>query len=482
MNNNEQNNVNARIRAEGQKLGKKAILGYGFASAADSTAYNFVFMFLLYFLTTAAGINPAAAGTILMVATLVDAFTTPLIGYLSDNCMAAAGRRRPFILVGGIACAITAVLLFTCVPLSGTAKVVYYVVFTILFWVSYSTWYVPYTAFGAEIAIDYDSRTKLRVPATIFNGLGNLIGMSAPMVVMAMLVSAGFSQNSAWTGFAAILGCIVLVTILLTWGMTRGRELRPSDEELRKQKEQGLFSTYFKVLRLKPYKFMAIAAICFIAAYTFMMTDIIYYITCVMQQTETVQSQVTLVLIIAGIVLTPAVSAVAVKIEKKQAVVVCFLTSAIGMLVLRMIGIQSVAMLDLYIVIFTICNCAYWTLIPAMAYDMSEVYEAKYKEQREGAVLSLNVFFIKVSAAITSGVTGNILAFSGYDAAREVQSESAIAGITNLFTTVPAVFLIIAAVIMAFFPLTKKRHEMLIERIDEQKCDEAIPEELKKVL
>lgn len=102
MNNNEQNNVNARIRAEGQKLGKKAILGYGFAS-----------------------------------------------------------------LVGGIACAITAVLLFTCVPLSGTAKVIYYVVFTILFWISYSTWYVPYTAFGAEIAIDYDSRTKLRVPAII---------------------------------------------------------------------------------------------------------------------------------------------------------------------------------------------------------------------------------------------------------------------------------------------------------------------------
>lgn len=127
MNNNEQNNVNARIRAEGQKLGKKAILGYGFAS-----------------------------------------------------------------LVGGIACAITAVLLFTCVPLSGTAKVIYYVVFTILFWISYSTWYVPYTAFGAEIAIDYDSRTKLRVPALYhlrYAAAGNSTAAGYSLIIAAVIMA-----------------------------------------------------------------------------------------------------------------------------------------------------------------------------------------------------------------------------------------------------------------------------------------------------
>ncbi len=471
-----------KILVENPKPNLKTILGYGFASAADSTAYNFTFMFLLYFLTTAVGVNPAIAGTIMMAATLLDAVTTPVIGYLSDNCISKFGRRRPFILAGGVALSIVVVLLFTKVPFTGTAQAAYYLIFTILFWISYSSWYVPYTAFGAEIAVDYDSRTKLRLPATIFNGLGNLIGMAAPMVIISAFVSAGASQSGAWTAVAAIVGLIVLITILITWKMTKGKELRPTDEELKLQKRQGIFSTYLKVIRLKPYKFMALSAVCFMAAYTLMMTDMLYYITCVMQASETVQSQASLIFMIAAIIMTPIVSAVAIKIGKKRTVVLCFMVSAACMILFRLIGIHSILTLDLYLITFTICNSAYWTLIPAMGYDLSEVYEVKYKQQREGAVLSLNVFFVKVSAAVMSGITGSILAFTGYNPSQAVQSEAAISGISNLFTIVPAILLFFAALIMMCFPLTKKKHEMLIQMIDEGTYDQRVPQELKKIL
>lgn len=436
----------------------------------------------MYFLTTAAGVNPAAAGAIMMIATLIDAVAAPVIGHLSDDCMSAFGRRRPFILAGGLTLSITVVLLFTTVPIEGTAKLVYYMVFTILLWVSYSTWYIPYTAFGAEIAVDYDSRTKLRVPAAIFNGLGNLLGMSAPMLILAALMEGGMSLSGAWTGIAAIIGCVVLVTILLTWMMTRGKELRPSDEELREQKKQGFLSTYLKVLRLKPYKFLILSCISFMATYTLVMTDMLYYVTCVMQVSEAVQSQATMVFIFAIIILTPVISSVAIKIGKKQTVAICFTISAFFMILFRFTGVDSAVMLDLYLFLFAIGNSAYWTLAIAIAYDMSEVYEVKYGEQREGAVQSLNLFFIKVSAAIFSGVMGSVLAFSGYDAARDVQTEAAVAGISNLFTIIPAAFLLIAALIMLRFPLTKKKHEMLIQMIDNGECNGEVPEELKDIL
>lgn len=472
----------AEAAEQNPKPGWKTIIGYGFASAADSTSYNFAFMFLLYFLTTAAGVNPAVAGTIMMVATLVDAVAAPLIGHLSDNCMSAFGRRRPFILAGGLALSVIVVLLFSSAPFSGTAKVIYYMVLAILLWLSYSFWYIPYTAFGAEIAVDYDSRTKLRVPASMFNGLGNLLGMSAPMLILAAFMGKGMSLSGAWTSVAAIVGCVVLVTILLTWSMTKGRELRPSDEELQKQKQQGLLSTYLKIIRLKPYKFLALGCIFFMAAYTLMMTDMLYYVTCVMQASETVQSQATLVFIFAVIILTPIVSSVAIKIGKKQTVGICFAASALFMILFRFIGIHSALMLDFYLVIFAVCNSAYWALVIAIAYDLSEVYEVKYREQREGAIQSLNLFFVKLSAAIFSGIMGNVLAFSGYDASKAVQSEAAIAGISNLFTVVPAVLLLIAALIMLLFPLTKKKHEMLIQMIDSGTYDDEVPEELNNIL
>lgn len=482
MKQTEKINGAAAAAPENTKTGIKAIIGYGFASAADSTSYNFAFMFLLYFLTTAAGINPAVAGIMMMVATIVDAVLAPFIGNWSDNCMSKYGRRRPFILIGGLVLAAAVVLLFTDVPFEGAAKVAYYMVLNIVFWLAYSTYYVPYTAFGAEVAVDYDSRTKLRTSSAIFNGLGNLLGMSSPMLILMFFMSKGMSQSASWSSVAGMVGIVVLVTILLTWTMTKGRELKPDDEVLRKQKSEGMLSTYLKVIRLKPYKFIVIACIFFIAAYTLMMTDMIYYITYVMQASETVQSQATLVFIISVIVLTPVVSFIAIKIGKKLTVALCYILSAVLMVVFRFVGIDSVIMLDIYLLIFAVCNCAYWTLIIAMMYDISEVYEVKYKEQREGAVQSLNLFFVKASCAVISGITGSVLAFTGFDASSSVQSASAISGITNLFTVVPAILILIAGLIILRFPLTKEKHEMLVRIIDEGAYDEEIPEELKDIL
>ena len=60
-------------------------LGYGGLEGGTSSAWNLVYIFFLYFLTDAVGINPALAGSVLMIATLWDAFTDPAIGIISDN-------------------------------------------------------------------------------------------------------------------------------------------------------------------------------------------------------------------------------------------------------------------------------------------------------------------------------------------------------------------------------------------------------------
>ena len=100
----------------------------------------------------------------------------------------------------------------------------------------------------------------------------------------------------------------------------------------------------------------------------------------------------------------------------------------------------------------------------------------------ETAGVEAKSLFFKVSAAIFSGVMGSVLAFSGYDAARDVQTEAAVSGISNLFTIIPAAFLLLAALIMLRFPLTKKKHEMLIQMIDNGECNGEVPEELKDIL
>lgn len=62
-------------------------------------------------------INPILVGLILAVKTVWDAVTDPVMAHISDNFKSRFGRRRPFMLVGGILAPIVTVVTWSMVPL-----------------------------------------------------------------------------------------------------------------------------------------------------------------------------------------------------------------------------------------------------------------------------------------------------------------------------------------------------------------------------
>jgi len=90
------------IYAEYNKFRKNDIqrkTGYGIASLGDSIGNSFAETFLLFFLTTIAGISPGVAGTIIAIGAVWNAVFNPIIGYLADKVCTKYGRRRPLIFV-----------------------------------------------------------------------------------------------------------------------------------------------------------------------------------------------------------------------------------------------------------------------------------------------------------------------------------------------------------------------------------------------
>jgi glycoside/pentoside/hexuronide:cation symporter, GPH family len=121
------------------------------------------------------GLSPIAVGLALMVFRLWDAFSDPLMGWISDHARTRWGRRRPFIFAGALLSALTFPLLWWFDPAWGEREVIlWFTGFGILFYSCFTVWSVPYASLMLELSGDYDERTRLFSYRTIFQMLATV--------------------------------------------------------------------------------------------------------------------------------------------------------------------------------------------------------------------------------------------------------------------------------------------------------------------
>ncbi len=135
------------------------------------------------------GLSAFWLGAILIVPRLWDALSDPLIGHLSDNTRTRWGRRRPYLLIGGIAVAVFFVVIWW-IPKGDMIRTWFpsesgfqwfqlsYILFSLLlFFTAVNLFEIPHGALGMEMTTDYHERTRL-FSAKSF--VGNLFAMSTP--------------------------------------------------------------------------------------------------------------------------------------------------------------------------------------------------------------------------------------------------------------------------------------------------------------
>ena len=94
------------------KLGLATKLTYGFGAVAYGIKDNGFAYFLLLFYGTVVGLEPALAGTALLIALVFDSLSDPVVGYWSDNTRSRWGRRHPFMYAAAIPVALCYSLLW----------------------------------------------------------------------------------------------------------------------------------------------------------------------------------------------------------------------------------------------------------------------------------------------------------------------------------------------------------------------------------
>jgi len=209
-------------------------IGWGIGSLGAATLLNAISLLVLFYLVTVLGMEPALAGLLIFLGKIYDMVTDPLMGIISDRTRSRFGRRRPWLLGGGIISALSMVMLFTPTGFTDGALMAYVVAALLLYATGYTMFNVPYLAMPAEMTTDPFERSRLMSFRVVFASMGILIGAAAAPAMIEWLGggATGFARMS-W-----IVGGIILFATLICFastGSARYTEQTETREGVREQ-------------------------------------------------------------------------------------------------------------------------------------------------------------------------------------------------------------------------------------------------------
>jgi GPH family glycoside/pentoside/hexuronide:cation symporter len=257
-------------RAPGDRVPWGQLVAYGMGGLIPIALFNSAGQLMGLLGNISLGLDAFWLGTIMLVPKLWDAIFDPVIGHFSDNTRTRWGRRRPYILLGGVAAAATFVAMWW-VPggdwirqvfVSDAAfdrfRFAYILGGLLLFFTAVSVFEIPHGALGMEMSGDYHERTRL-FSAKSF--LGNLFALATPWFIwLAGLEFFRGPSGSLTDGMRYVSMLVAAILIPLTvWWFAALRE--PGFSVAKTQHRSAFWHDMKKTVRNK--SFLTLVAIVF---------------------------------------------------------------------------------------------------------------------------------------------------------------------------------------------------------------------------
>jgi GPH family glycoside/pentoside/hexuronide:cation symporter len=438
------------------RLSLRTKVAYGVGDLGANLVFGTVGFFLLYFLTDVALLSASLAGIAMMTVRIVDAFTDPLVGYLSDRTRTRWGRRRPFLLFGSLPVGMFFLILFTDTPIQSQALLFVYVVIAyLLFFVSYSAVNVPYSALTPDMTRDFDERTNLtgyRMASAI---VGTLIAAGATTALVALFST----ERSGFSVVAGLYGAVFIVMTLIVFLGVRERK-KPAPYTA----GSSMLRLYGSAFKNTPFVLASVTYILHTMAVLIISTTLIYYFKYYMKR-ESLIGTIFLVLLLTAIVFIPFWVRISRTIGKKASYnigMTVFALSMVGIFFLRPDQLVAMYLLTAVAGMGLSTNFVLpWAIVP----DTIEFNEMKTGNRNEGIFYGIWSFGPKLGSAGSSLLVGFILHLSGYVPNVTDQSGTTLMGIRLGLCIVPAAIMGIGIGVLSFYPITHKKYREILDEL-----------------
>ena len=399
---------------------------------------------------------------------LFDAITDPIMGFISDNTKSKWGRRRQYVLIGGILMGISYIAMWQIYAENGlTYNFIYFLLWSLVFYLGLTIFSVPYVAMGYEMSDDFHERTQIMAIAQF---IGQWAWVIAPWFWIILYdpeiypdgADQGVRELSIWVAIACTLFAIA-PAIFIKSKSTVGR----SDFVLINAANIGnsikdIFITAFGAFKIKPFRRIAFATFLVfnsfqvIAPFTFLI--IVHYLfasdTTAAGYWPALHGSIGA--LITSFIVIPLITFISKKIGKKKAFIFSQLVSVIGYVLFWFLFIPGKPYMFLYALPFHSFGIgSLFTIMMSMTADICDLDELENGTRREGVLGAVYWWMVKLGFGVAGLLSGFVLQFVGFNA--ENTTEFAIDGMRIFYSIIPVLGILVAIYLMKDYEIDENR-------------------------
>tara|TARA_R110002167_G_scaffold135922_1_gene322537 strand:- start:1378 stop:3693 length:2316 start_codon:yes stop_codon:yes gene_type:complete len=460
-------------------MGQKIAFGIGMLANQMFPASLGIFMVVL---VQDLGFPGWMWGVIYFFPRLFDSFTDPIMGYISDNTKSKWGRRRPYVILGGIILCISFIAMWQLYKDAGIDyNFAYFMIWSFIFYLGITIFSVPYVAMGYEMSNDFHERTNIMATA---QWIGQWAWVIAPWFWVIMYDPEWFESAEVATRTLALwVGIIFAICAIVPGIFIKSKSTLDEDYSPLKLKYIGnslreIGSGFASAFKMKPFRKLCIAtflvynAFMTIASFSFFI--IVYHLF--NGDAGAAGIWPTLFGCLGALGTTffviPIVAKMSKAMGKKKAFLISQAISIFGYLMLWFLFVPGKPYMFIFALpFFSFGIGSLFLLMMSMTADVIDLDELNTGLRREGTFGAIYWLMVKFGFAIAGGLSGVIMSFVGFDSGETFQPEGAIDGLRLAFSGIPILGTLIAMYVMRDYDVTEERAGEIRDALDKRASD-----------
>lgn len=421
-------------------------LTWGFGSFGTIAYLNTVTALVLVYLTTILGVEPALAGAMVAAARVIDAFSDPLMGWITDRTRTRWGRRRPYLLAGAVVCGLALAMVYSVHLLPGAGAGAAFAAL-VIYSLGFTLFNVPYLTMPVEMTTHRMQRIQIMSHRVVFMMLGALMGnAAAPFLIDLLGNDAGAFAQVGW-----FMGAVVAAAMLVTFFGTAGARVTEPTVEPVSPREliRAVWSNrpFMTLVAIKVLQFISLAA----SASTFA-----FFVTIVLKESFSLLSVFGLATTASILLSVPFWRWASRKITKRSALMIG-LWGDVGSVLIWLLATPEVAypVVIVRAVIGGFFSAAILLNSQAMWLDTIDFDRQRSGIRREGLYTSVYVFVERLGYSVAPLILGLLLSGTGFDKnlPLDQQPDSAAVAVYIGMVWLPAALYAAAALILTRYNL-----------------------------